>query len=162
MPFDQVRFDRVCCKSREAMLLHSSADALEWDERTGMPIAGGRLSGQSGLTAPGMAHRIRTETLIGDDLQSLMEQAVDEDPASDQWPRFEVCSAIGIAIANCRPSWFSVLPKRPFEGTTKLGCGAQGGRLFNVSRRPLPRSSRSNERSVNDCAKEPIGRPMKP
>ena len=45
MPFDQAKFDRVCSKAREAMLLHSSADALEWDERTGMPIAAGECNG---------------------------------------------------------------------------------------------------------------------
>lgn len=41
MNVDPKLFDQVCDHARQAMLLHSSADALEWDERTGMPVAAG-------------------------------------------------------------------------------------------------------------------------
>lgn len=137
MPFDQVRFDRVCCKSRKAMLFYSSADALEWDERTGMPIAGGDYRANQVSLLRSMAHRIRTETAYGEDLQSLMEQSVDEDPASDH----------GSTIRGLFRDWDrdrklpTELVQRASEATVRgqqRWDAVQSRRLFNVPRDPCP------------------------
>lgn len=84
MPIDQAKFDHVCHQSREAMLLHSSADALEWDERTGLPAAAGEYRANQVALLRAMAHRMRTESSYGDDLRSLMAQSAEADPGGDQ------------------------------------------------------------------------------
>lgn len=80
MSVDQARFEHVCSMSREAMILQSSADTLEWDERTGMPIAAGDYRAQQVATLRAMTHRIRTDPAYGENLQRLMEQSSEEAP----------------------------------------------------------------------------------
>ena len=83
MSVDRKLFDSVCTRAREAMLLQSAADALEWDERTGMPIAAGQYRASQVSTLRAMVHRIRTDPAYGDDLRSLVEAAHGEDPHGD-------------------------------------------------------------------------------
>ncbi len=83
MALDRELFESLCIRAREAMLLHSAADALEWDERTGMPIAAGPYRAQQVSTLRAKVHRIRTDARYGEDVQRLMETAGDEDPHGD-------------------------------------------------------------------------------
>ena len=80
MSVSQKRFDSVCARAREAMLLHSTADTLEWDERTGMPIAAGEYRAQQISTLRALVHERRTESNYGDDLQELIQECENEDP----------------------------------------------------------------------------------
>ena len=84
MTIDRSRFDAVCTIARQAMLFHSSADALEWDERTGLPVRGGQYRAEQVAALRCRAHEIRTRDDYGDDLQALSEQATVLDPHSDQ------------------------------------------------------------------------------
>ncbi|MCG8648509.1 MAG: carboxypeptidase M32 [Pirellulales bacterium] len=83
MPVDPKRFESICQHARQAMLLHSTADALEWDERTGMPVAAGEYRAQQVATLRASVHRLRTDDAYGDDLQRLAEDVQDEDPHGD-------------------------------------------------------------------------------
>lgn len=82
MPIDQSKFDLVCSKAREAMILQTSADTLEWDERTGMPIAAGEYRAQQVAYLRAMAHQIRTDPAYGDHLQGLLEASAGDPPHS--------------------------------------------------------------------------------
>ncbi|MGI9471179.1 MAG: carboxypeptidase M32, partial [Rubripirellula sp.] len=84
MSIDQAKFELICAKSREAMVLHSAADTLEWDERTGMPIAGGEYRATQVSTLRGMVHRIRTDKSYGDALQALHAEAASGDVHGDR------------------------------------------------------------------------------
>ena len=80
MSASQKRFESVCARAREAMLLHSTADTLEWDERTGMPIAAGEYRAQQISTLRALVHERRTDSAYGDDLQQLIQESENEDP----------------------------------------------------------------------------------
>lgn len=82
MAVSQERFDSVCARAREAMLLHSTADTLEWDERTGMPIAAGEYRAQQISTLRALVHERRTDPAYGGDLQQLVQECENEDPHS--------------------------------------------------------------------------------
>ncbi len=83
MSVDKELFDSVCDKAREAMLLQSAADALEWDERTGMPVAGGEYRAGQVSALRTIVHRIRTDAAYGESLQRLIENSESEDPHGD-------------------------------------------------------------------------------
>ncbi|MFG0262994.1 MAG: carboxypeptidase M32 [Novipirellula sp. JB048] len=83
MTFDQDQFEFVTEHARSAMLLQTVADTLEWDERTGMPIAGGDYRATQVSTLRAMVHRRRVDAKYGDTLQSLCDQLANDDPAGD-------------------------------------------------------------------------------
>ena len=62
------------------MVLHSTADTLEWDERTGMPIAAGDYRAQQISMLRALVHELRTDAGYGENLQQLVEDLKDEDP----------------------------------------------------------------------------------
>ncbi|WP_419193994.1 carboxypeptidase M32 [Novipirellula herctigrandis] len=70
---DQTDFQWVCDQAREAMLLQTVADLLEWDERTGMPIGGGDYRAQQVSHLRGKVHRLRTSEKYGETLLRLSE-----------------------------------------------------------------------------------------
>ncbi|MEM6454793.1 MAG: carboxypeptidase M32 [Acidobacteriota bacterium] len=78
-------FESVCETARQAMLFHSAADALEWDERTGMPTAGGAYRAKQVSLLRSSAHRLRTGADYGDSLNELAGKIadVDIDPHDD-------------------------------------------------------------------------------
>ncbi len=76
-------FEAVCSQARRAMLLQTAADALEWDERTGMPPAAGQYRASQVATLQTIAHQIRTASSYGENLQQLAETSDGEDPHSD-------------------------------------------------------------------------------
>lgn len=80
MTIDRELFQSVCDQARQAMLLHTAADTLEWDERTGMPLAAGEYRAQQVSTLRATVHRLRTDREYGDGLEKLSEQLGGEDP----------------------------------------------------------------------------------
>jgi carboxypeptidase Taq len=83
MSIDMKLFDSVCARAREATMLHSVADTLEWDERTGLPAAAGEYRAAQISTLRAMTHQIRTHASYGEDLQRLTDDVSDEDPHGD-------------------------------------------------------------------------------
>jgi carboxypeptidase Taq len=84
MPLDDDLFQTVCSTARQAALFHSSADALEWDERTGMPLAAGEYRAEQISLLRSLAHQLRTDTKYGDALEELQGQNDQLPPHSDQ------------------------------------------------------------------------------
>ena len=80
MAVNQECFESVCAMAREAMMLHATADTLEWDERTGMPIAAGEYRASQVSTLRALVHQRRTDNRYGEQLQALMEEVAGEDP----------------------------------------------------------------------------------
>lgn len=80
MPNFQSLFDSVCDRARKAIQIHTAADALEWDERTGLPREAGEYRAGQIASMRSIVHQIRTDKSYGDDLTALMGQAADEDP----------------------------------------------------------------------------------
>lgn len=79
MSVDPNLFEAVCQTAREAMTLQTAADALEWDERTGMPMAAGTYRAQQVSMLRGLVHQKRTDASYGEHLQTLLESS---DPAA--------------------------------------------------------------------------------
>jgi len=79
MSVSHERFEAVCAHAREAMLLHSTADTLEWDERTGLPMAAGEYRAQQVSTLRAVVHERRTDRRYGEDLQHLLQECGNED-----------------------------------------------------------------------------------
>lgn len=84
MSFDESLFQSVCSTARQTALFHSSADALEWDERTGMPVAAGAYRADQVSVLRASAHRLRTDPHYGDSLRTLCGQCDQLDPHGDQ------------------------------------------------------------------------------
>ncbi len=120
MSIDGKLFESVCARAREAMMLQSAADALEWDERTGMPIAAGEYRAGQVSTLRAMVHRIRTDSAYGDDLQRLADDASVRIRMATWARRYEGCTEIGIATASCRRSWLRRQPRQRYA-VSRLG-----------------------------------------
>ncbi|NND99337.1 MAG: carboxypeptidase M32, partial [Pirellulaceae bacterium] len=80
---DEQLFESVCRRAREAAVLQTAAETLEWDERTGMPVAAGAYRAEQISALRTAVHRIRTDSQYGDDLQTLVQQVAELDPGSD-------------------------------------------------------------------------------
>lgn len=83
MSLDETLFESVCATARRAAIFHSAADALEWDERTGMPIKAGAYRAEQVSALRSSAHQLRTDAHYGDALQTLAGQLDSLDPHSD-------------------------------------------------------------------------------
>lgn len=70
---DSQAFQYVCQNAQQAALLHSSADMLEWDERTGMPASAGDYRADQVSYLRGLAHQKRTEPKYRDYLEELFQ-----------------------------------------------------------------------------------------
>ena len=75
-------FEFVRQNAQQAALLHSAADALEWDERTGMPIAAGEYRAEQVSTLRGLAHQKRTDAKYQDSIEQLFN-LVDKENSTD-------------------------------------------------------------------------------
>lgn len=64
-------------------MFQSAADALEWDERTGMPPEGGAYRADQVSALRSTVHRLRTDAAYGEQLDQLAEQSGDLDPGGD-------------------------------------------------------------------------------
>ena len=161
MSVSQERFDSVCAKAREAMLLHSTADTLEWDERTGMPIAAGEYRAQQISTLRALVHERRTNSTYGSDLQQLIQDCETEDPHGPvattvqqlyrDWQRdcklpVELVESISQATVRGQQTWdaarqaddFSI-----FEGTL--------GHIIDLKREAGQRLSEGTDRTVYEA-----------
>ena len=58
-------FEQVCRHARRTVLLKSIAAALEWDERTTMPLAGAEYRAEQITLLSGMIHQRRTDAEFG-------------------------------------------------------------------------------------------------
>ncbi|MEL7267674.1 MAG: carboxypeptidase M32, partial [Planctomycetota bacterium] len=64
-------FADVCDHARQIALLESTAAAIEWDERTGMPAAAGEYRAQQIAMLRGMIHARQTDSRYIDQLSEL-------------------------------------------------------------------------------------------
>ena len=105
-------------------MLQSAADALEWDERTGMPLAAGEYRADQVSTLRAIAHRIRTDPAYGDDLQQLMDSN-GEDPHGD----------IGATIRGLHRDWQRdrKLPAKLVERTAQ--AAVRGQQIWDAARK---------------------------
>jgi carboxypeptidase Taq len=74
MTMDPQLFESLSQQARQAAIYQSAADALEWDERTGLPPAAGAYRAEQISTLRAAAHQLRTASQYGDQLQRLAEQ----------------------------------------------------------------------------------------
>jgi carboxypeptidase Taq len=79
----QTTFEQLCAHAREAALLHSVAELLEWDERTSMPPAAGPYRAEQISYMSGWVHRKRTDPRVGEWLSELEASPLAADPHSD-------------------------------------------------------------------------------
>lgn len=82
-PSDQKLFDSVCTAAREAMLMQTIADTLEWDGQTGLPSKAGDYRADQVSMLRGEVHAKRTAPDYGDGLTQLNESVSDLDPHGD-------------------------------------------------------------------------------
>ncbi|MEM9366273.1 MAG: carboxypeptidase M32 [Planctomycetota bacterium] len=82
MPTHADTFQSLCRRFREARLLSSSAELLEWDERTGMPPKANAYRAEQVSHLSGLSHRQRTDPVIADELASLADWEEAADPHS--------------------------------------------------------------------------------
>ncbi|WP_164103765.1 carboxypeptidase M32 [Candidatus Laterigemmans baculatus] len=76
-------FEALVAEARETALLQTTADALEWDERTGMPPQAGEYRAEQVTLLRGMIHRRRTTEQLGERLAALANWERAADPHSD-------------------------------------------------------------------------------
>lgn len=66
-------FDALCKTFRDAAKLSTTADLLEWDERTGMPRGGADYRADQVAHLRGLVHAMQTSPAIGDQLAALSD-----------------------------------------------------------------------------------------
>jgi carboxypeptidase Taq len=71
-------FQFVCESAKQAALLSTAADTLEWDERTGMPHSAGDYRAEQVSYLRGLAHQKLTDGRYRESLQELLEQISNE------------------------------------------------------------------------------------
>ena len=110
------KFESVCQIARDAALFHSSADALEWDERTGMPAKAGKYRADQIARLRTTAHELRTGKAYGEMLGELVDSVSDTDPHGD-----EAATVTHLHRDYCRDQ------KLPTELVTKLARATVAG-----------------------------------
>src|SRR3990172_2196772 len=73
-------YDRLCAHAREVALLNSTAELLQWDERTKLPPAGGEYRAEQISYLAGFIHRKQTAPEVGEWLTELADSPLAEDP----------------------------------------------------------------------------------
>ena len=76
-------FDNLLAHVRETTLLQTSADTLEWDERTGLPPAAGEYRAEQVTLLRGIVHGRRTDPRVGEWLEALAQWDEASDATSD-------------------------------------------------------------------------------
>jgi carboxypeptidase Taq len=82
-PTFESQFTSVCEHARQAAIFQSIADALEWDERTGMPQGGSDYRATQVSTLRAMNHKHQTNAAYGESLQRLSQDLPTTEHASD-------------------------------------------------------------------------------
>jgi carboxypeptidase Taq len=88
----ETRFAKVCEHARHAAILQSIADALEWDERTGMPSQASEYRAVQVSTMRAMNHEHLTSPSYGELLQELAQELPSTEHATD--PHSDVASTV--------------------------------------------------------------------
>ena len=83
MPNHQQTYQQLCDQSKQATMVDSIQQLLEWDERTKMPAAGGEYRADQAAYLSGLAHQLQTDPKIGAWLEELIESPLAADPYSD-------------------------------------------------------------------------------
>ena len=76
-------YQLLCDRSREAALIDSVQQVLEWDERTMLPPAGGSYRAEQAAYLAGLVHQKKTDPQIGQWLDELIDSPLAADPHSD-------------------------------------------------------------------------------
>ncbi|NOY43131.1 MAG: carboxypeptidase M32 [Planctomycetes bacterium] len=76
-------FQRLCDQAKEAAMIDSILQLLEWDERTKMPSTGGAYRADQAAYLAGLTHQKQTEPKIGHWLEELANSPLTADPHSD-------------------------------------------------------------------------------
>ncbi|QEG34016.1 carboxypeptidase M32 [Bythopirellula goksoeyrii] len=76
-------YDLVTSHVREAAILESIQELLEWDERTKMPAAGGNYRADQAAYVAGLEHRKQTDPRLGEWLTELAESPLAADQSGD-------------------------------------------------------------------------------
>ena len=76
-------YQLLCEKAKEASMLATIQELLEWDERTKMPPAGSVYRADQAAYLAGLIHQKQTAPVIGDWLEQLGESPLASDPHSD-------------------------------------------------------------------------------
>ena len=76
-------YDLLTTHTREAAILSSIQELLEWDERTKMPPAGGQYRADQAAHVAGLVHQKQTDPKVGDWLAALTESPLASDSTSD-------------------------------------------------------------------------------
>ena len=79
----QAKYDELCEHIRTGAVLESINALLGWDERTKMPLAGGKFRAEQMKTLAGIIHNRRTDPRVGDWLSELEASPLAEDRHSD-------------------------------------------------------------------------------
>ena len=83
MKTEAQKFDRLCTIAREAMMIQTAADTLEWDERTRMPVAAGDYRADQVSLLRAEAHSRRTSAEFGDLSEDLYGSLSDPESHDD-------------------------------------------------------------------------------
>lgn len=75
-------FEQVAAHIRETALLEGTSALLQWDERTGLPIAAEHYRADQITLLSGMIHRRKIDPWLGEHLQSLSHSSLASDPHS--------------------------------------------------------------------------------
>lgn len=121
----QQQFDNLLAHIRETTLLQTAADALEWDERTGMPICAGDYRAEQVTLLRGMVHKRRTDKYLGDQIDSLASWDQAADKTSD----------IGATVSRLREDFQrdSLLPQDLVEALSR--ATVRGQQIWDRARR---------------------------
>ncbi|MDZ4658015.1 MAG: carboxypeptidase M32 [Bythopirellula sp.] len=76
-------YSLLCSHVREATILASIQELLEWDERTKMPPAGGAYRADQAAYIAGLVHQKQTAPIMGEWLAELADSPLAADPTSD-------------------------------------------------------------------------------
>lgn len=83
MSTDKETYELLCAHAREAKMLASIQELLEWDERTKMPPANGAYRADQAAYVAGLVHQKQTAPVVGQWLAKLADSALAADPTSD-------------------------------------------------------------------------------
>jgi carboxypeptidase Taq len=123
-PHDET-YALLTAHAREAKMLSSIQEILEWDERTKMPPANGQYRADQAAYVAGLVHQKQTAPIMGDWLTALADSPLAADPTSDA----------GAVIKHLRHDYDkrTRLPQSLVEELTRTGV--QGQQVWAAARK---------------------------
>ncbi len=125
MTTSEETYTLLCSHVREATILASIQELLEWDERTKMPPAGGAYRADQAAYVAGLVHQKQTAPIMGEWLAELADGPLAADPTSDT----------GAVIKHLRHDYDKKtrLPQALVEELTRTGV--QGQQIWAAARK---------------------------